>query len=183
MMNAYSASSSEHADQVPIPRRTPRRRNRWCARAGTPAATACRDASPCRTRPPEPTAISDWMMCQPLPSGSDSGSRNMRTRLRWYSCRKCQANGAIAARPRRADQPDAPPRETRRGTSRTRRSPRPAARCRDRAALAISPTGIDDQHGDGGERDPARRQVARVADTTRPSSASSASPVPTAGSA
>ena len=34
-------------------------------------------------------------MCQPLPSGSDSGFSRVSTRSRWYWCRKCQPTGIM----------------------------------------------------------------------------------------
>ena len=63
--------------------------------------------------PPEPIAIFDWMMFQPVPSGSDSGLRKVRMRSFWYG-RSSQnhATGAIAATPRDGrDEP--PPRQAR----------------------------------------------------------------------
>ena len=52
---------------------------------------------------PEPIAIFDWMMFQPVPSGSDSGSRKVRMRSFWYG-RSSQnhATGAAAATPANA---------------------------------------------------------------------------------
>ena len=38
---------------------------------------------PLPENPPEPSAILDWMMFQPVPKGSLSGSRNVSTRAFW----------------------------------------------------------------------------------------------------
>ncbi len=38
---------------------------------------------PLPLKPPEPIAILDWMMFQPVPSGSDSGFMKVRMRSRW----------------------------------------------------------------------------------------------------
>ncbi len=55
---------------------------------------------PLPVKPPAPIAIFDWMMFQPLPSGSDSGLRKVRMRSFWYG-RSIQnhATGAAAAMP------------------------------------------------------------------------------------
>ncbi|MNQ96132.1 hypothetical protein D3C85_1117240 [compost metagenome] len=40
-------------------------------------------SQPLPNTPPEPMAALDWMMFQPVPSGSLSGSRKVRTRCFW----------------------------------------------------------------------------------------------------
>ena len=49
--------------------------------------------------PPEPTAMVDWMMWNPLPSGSLLGSSSVITRCRWESCISDHSSGAEAAAP------------------------------------------------------------------------------------
>ena len=40
-------------------------------------------SQPLPDKPPEPTAMVDWMMWKPAPSGSVVGSSSVSTRLRW----------------------------------------------------------------------------------------------------
>ena len=69
----------------------------WCS-GKYPKCDCVPSVNPFPIKPPEPMAILDWIIFQPAPNASDSGSNKVSTRFFWYSCKKnIQSKGATTA--------------------------------------------------------------------------------------